>query len=122
MRVAFEKLAAKGVGGELHGGELGLAGEPDRNCIAAPAHGEKLAADGNFLLVARHSPDTQAGLVAPATRAVGVTNPPSPTFPDTLESTRPVCRFCQRGNTYAQRRPGHLGVCPACSLRPCPDD
>ena len=26
MRVTFEKLAAKGVGGELLGGELGVAG------------------------------------------------------------------------------------------------
>ena len=33
MRVTFEKLAAKGVGGELLGGELGVAKEPDRNCI-----------------------------------------------------------------------------------------
>ena len=33
MRVTFEKLTAKGVGGELLGGELGVAGEPDRNRI-----------------------------------------------------------------------------------------
>jgi len=29
MRVALEKLAAKGVGGELLGGELGVAREPE---------------------------------------------------------------------------------------------
>jgi NCAIR mutase (PurE)-related protein len=36
MRVTFEKLAAKGVGGELLGGELGVDKEPDRNCITNP--------------------------------------------------------------------------------------
>ena len=36
MRVTFEELAAKGVGGELLGGELGVAREPDRNWIKNP--------------------------------------------------------------------------------------
>ena len=40
MRVTLEKLAAKGIGGELLGGELGVAREPDRNCITNPNSGD----------------------------------------------------------------------------------
>ena len=36
MRVTFEKLAAKGVGGELLGGELGVAGSQIGNAFQTP--------------------------------------------------------------------------------------